>query len=69
MIAGIGIDAWKLPIFKEGLEAAGYSVENKGHWTHNTLILHVEYKDKADRRKLQKVIQRCDAKCRILKHG
>jgi hypothetical protein len=39
--AGIAIDAWKLPIFERHLQQAGYSFENKGAFTDDTLILHV----------------------------
>lgn len=69
MIAGVGIDSWKLPVFEKGLTDAGYKFENKGEFRRNVLILHVEYVDERDKKALQVVIQKCNDKCRILKHG
>lgn len=40
--AGIVIDEWKLPIFKRHLEGSGYSFENAGHFTPDTLVLRVD---------------------------
>lgn len=42
MKAAIAIDNWKLPIFTRHLNQSGYAFENKGQFTADTLILHVE---------------------------
>jgi len=41
-VAGIALDAWKLPIFEKHLKKAGYTWENKGELTAGTLILRVK---------------------------
>lgn len=46
MKAAIGIDEWKLPIFKRHLDAAGYEWVNAGNLTPDTLILTVMSNDK-----------------------
>lgn len=42
MKAGLVIDAWKLPIFKKYLTEAGFSFEEKGAFTPDSVILHVQ---------------------------
>lgn len=41
MKAAIAIDNWKLPIFERHLSQSGYSFENIGPLTPDTLILKV----------------------------
>lgn len=41
--AAVGIDDWKLPIFKKHLDAAGYKYDVPVRFTPGTLILQVHY--------------------------
>lgn len=41
--AGVGIDDWKLPIFKKHLDAAGYRYEEPLPLGPGTLLLQVYY--------------------------
>ena len=41
--AAVGLDDWKLPIFKRHLDAAGYKYEEPLRFTEGTLILKVHY--------------------------
>jgi hypothetical protein len=42
-IAGVGLDNWKLPIFKKHLDAASYKYEEPVQFTSETLILKIHY--------------------------
>ena len=42
-VPGVGLDDWKLPIFKKHLDAAGYKYESSANFTEGTLILRVHY--------------------------
>lgn len=42
MKAGIGVDNWKLPVFRKRLTEAGYSYEDAGPLTGDTTLLTVE---------------------------
>ena len=42
-IAGVGLDDWKIPVFKKHLDAAGYKYEEPAHFTEGTSILMVHY--------------------------
>lgn len=42
--AAVCIDAWKLPIFKRRLDAAGYTYKECAGITPDTLTLQVNYK-------------------------
>jgi hypothetical protein len=66
MKAGIGLDNWKLPVFREGLTQAGFSYTDAGEFTHDTTILHVEY-TKENRTKLEAVVRECNETCKKLK--
>lgn len=44
-IAGIAMDAWKLPIFERHLNEAGYAIKNCGALIGDTLLLQVETDD------------------------
>lgn len=60
-IAGVAIDAWKLPIFKKHLDAAGYSYTKHPGLTSDTLLLKI----KTDRiATLQPIIEAANAECR-----
>lgn len=59
--AGVVIDAWKLPVFKKHLEAAGYVYVERPGLTNNTLILIVEYEWVKD---LQPIVEAANAECR-----
>lgn len=45
MRAGIAVDNWKLPVFREKLKAAGYTYEDKGEITPDSTMLMVETTD------------------------
>jgi hypothetical protein len=61
MKAGIAVDNWKLPVFRERLTGAGYTYTDGGALTHDTTILTVETHDMLA---LKKVIEGCQAECR-----
>jgi len=61
MIAGIVIDAYKLPVFKRHLDAAGYSYDEHPGLTEGTLLLRVKYEWV---HKLQPVVQAAEKECR-----
>jgi hypothetical protein len=42
-VVAVCIDAWKLPIFKQRLDAAGYTYEDPVPFTLGTLLIKVEY--------------------------
>lgn len=56
MKAGVGIDAWKLPIFERHLTAAGFTFVNAGQLTHDTLMLTVEHQQGESQRLAQTVL-------------
>ena len=55
MRAGIVIDRWKLPIFTRHLKEAGFSYEEVGPFTEDTLTLIVDVEPK-DRQRLGQVV-------------
>lgn len=59
-VAGVGIDDWKLPIFKKHLDAAGYKYEVPAQFTEGTLLLKVHYKWV---HQLQPVIEAAQREC------
>lgn len=61
MKAGIGVDNWKLPIFRRRLKEAGYEYEDDGPLTGDTTLLTVETSDILA---LKKVLQKCQDECR-----
>jgi hypothetical protein len=58
--AGVVIDEWKLPIFKEHLDAAGYTYSQHPGVMKNTLTLRVQYEWVA---KLKPIIEAAQAAC------
>lgn len=66
MKAGIGLDDWKLPIFRRRLAEAGYQYRDAGPFTGDTTFLTVETNDFLA---LKKVIEECEAECRNTKKG
>lgn len=61
MTAAIALDAWKLPIFKRHLEAAGYSYTEHPGLTADMLILKVKTERISD---LQPVVERAQMECK-----
>jgi hypothetical protein len=62
--AGVGLDDWKLPIFKKHLDAAGYKYDEPVPFTDGTLILKVHYEWVHE---LQPIIEAAQLECRNLK--
>lgn len=58
--AAVAIDAWKLPIFKKHLDAAGYTYTEGPGVTADTLILSVKFAWVKD---LMPVIKAANAEC------
>jgi hypothetical protein len=58
--AGVGLDDWKLPIFKKHLDAAGYKYEEPVPFTDGTLILRVYYEWVHE---LQPIIEAAQREC------
>jgi hypothetical protein len=58
--AGVGLDEWKLPIFKKHLDAAGYKYEEPVPFTAGTLILKVHYEWVHE---LQPIIEAAQREC------
>ncbi len=61
MKAGIGVDNWKLPVFRKRLKAAGYQYEDAGPLTGDTTLLTVKT---GDILKLKKLLEECQTECR-----
>jgi hypothetical protein len=59
--AGIGVDNWKLTVFRKRLSEAGYEYHDAGPLTGDTTLLTVETNDML---KLKKVLEECQAACR-----
>jgi len=59
-VAGVGLDDWKLPIFKKHLDAAGYKYEEPVQFTEGTLILRVHYEWVHE---LQPIIEAAQREC------
>lgn len=58
--AAVGIDDWKLPIFKKHLDAAGYKYEDPVKFVDDTLILKVHYEWVHE---LQPIIEAAQREC------
>lgn len=58
--AGVALDAWKLPVFKKHLDAAGYKYTEHRGPSANVLVLKVEYEWVA---KLLPVIKAANDEC------
>lgn len=63
--AGVGMDDWKLPIFRKHLDAAGYRYEEPKRLTQGTLILKVYYERAHD---LIPIIEAAQRECAEVKH-
>lgn len=61
MKAGIVVDNWKLPVFRERLTEAGYEYTDAGGFTHDTTVLTVVTDNMLA---LKQVIEACQAECR-----
>lgn len=59
--AGIAVDDWKLPVFRERLTAAGYTYEDAGEAMPGITMLTVVTDDLL---KLKGVLEGCQAECR-----
>lgn len=66
MKAGIAVDDWKLPVFRERLAAAGYQYHDAGALTGNTTLLQVETDNIL---RLKAVLEGCQTECAKLKKG
>jgi hypothetical protein len=62
--AAVGLDDWKLPIFKRHLDAAGYKYEEPVPFTDGTLILKVHYEWVHE---LQPIIEAAQRECAELR--
>jgi len=60
MKAGIVVDDWKLPVFRERLTAAGFTYTDAGGLTHNTTVLTVVTDDVS---RLGDVVKECQREC------
>ena len=58
--AGVVIDAWKLPVFKRHLDAAGYQYTEHPGITSDTLTLRVGYKLVAE---IKPIIEAANSEC------
>lgn len=58
--AAVGIDDWKLPIFRKHLDAAGYKYEEPVQLIPGTLILKVHYEWVHE---LQPIIEAAQREC------
>ncbi len=66
MKAGIAVDNWKLPVFRQQLTAAGFSYSDGGSITADTTLLTVETSDLL---KLKNVIEACQRAACLLSNG
>lgn len=68
--AAVGLDDWKLPIFKKHLDAAGYKYEEPVQFTAGTLVLKVHYKWVHELQPIIEAAQKeCAEKRELLTHG
>ena len=42
-VAGVGVDDWKIPIFRKHLDASGYTYEEPVPFVDGTSIIRVHY--------------------------
>lgn len=61
MKAGIAVDNWKLPVFRERLTEAGYKYADAGPLPGDTTLLTVETNDML---RLKRVLEECQTECR-----
>jgi hypothetical protein len=64
MRAVIGVDNWKLPVFRKRLKEAGYEYKDAGPLTGDTTLLTVETTNMLA---LKKVLEQCQRECRKAK--
>lgn len=62
--AGVCLDAWKLPVFKKHLDAAGYAYDEPVPFTDGTLVLKVHYEWV---HQLQPIIEAAQRECAEVK--
>jgi hypothetical protein len=62
--AGIGVDNWKLPVFRRRLAEAGYEYADAGSIGGDATLLTVKTTDVLA---LKKLLERCQAECREMK--
>lgn len=60
MKAGIALDDWKLPVFRQRLEQAGYTYEDAGAPAPGLTMLTVHFTDQAA---LTEVVKQANAEC------
>ncbi len=60
--AGVTLDDWKIPIFKQHLDVAGYKYEEPVRFTKGTSILKVHYEWVHE---LQPIIVAAAAECEV----
>ncbi len=60
MKAGIAVDDWKLPVFRQRLTEAGFTYTDAGGLTHNTTVLTVVTDDVS---RLGDVVKACQREC------
>lgn len=60
MKAGIVVDDWKLPVFRERLTAAGFTYTDAGGLTHDTTVLTVVTDDVS---RLGDIVKECQREC------
>lgn len=58
--AAVTVDDWKLPVFRQHLDAAGYAYEGPIPFTDGTSILQVTYEWVRD---LQPIIEAANREC------
>ena len=59
-VAAVGVDNWKIPVFKQHLDAAGYQYEGPFPFTESTSILRVKYEWA---HLLQPIVEAANAEC------
>lgn len=62
--AAVGLDDWKLPVFKKHLDAAGYRYDEPLPLTDRTVLLKVHYEWVHE---LQPIIEAAQRECAKLK--
>lgn len=66
MKAALGLDDWKLPIFRKRLIEAGYKYKDAGELTPGTTILTIETDDILS---LKKVLEDCERECKSVRRN
>ena len=61
MKAGVAVDDWKLPVFRQRLTEAGFKYADGGALTDGTTLLTVQTNDIL---KLKALLERCQRECK-----